>query len=241
MAEFEHMEEWVVGLHDRGIIGCAETRDDFIKLKSGRMSPHYANFRGIMSVNYNIVHYGEGHIQMNNGQQQRVRELTVEAGAYAIDQLLRVKGQNFDHIAPIPQAVTQLGGAIALRGGYSSVNVRVPEGEKGYGKHKPVEGDYRKGDRVIGFDDVVTTGDAKEEFLEPMRMAELEVPGFVVLLDRQEGGRNRIESLGYSLTPAVGVYAVKEILRDNNRISADQYGFIEEYLGEYGDSQQSLF
>lgn len=108
MAEFEHLEEWVVGLYDRGIIGCAASREEFIKLKSGRMSPQYANFRGVLSVNALLVHNG-----MNFDRQMRVADLTVEAGAFAVNSVK--KKRSFNHITPIPQAVTQLGGAVARR------------------------------------------------------------------------------------------------------------------------------
>jgi orotate phosphoribosyltransferase len=228
MAGFEHLEEWVVGLYDRNILGCARDPEEFIKLKSGRMSPHYANFRGVMSVDYDHTHDG-----MSYEQQMRIRLLTVKAGSFVLDKISA--STFFDHVAPIPQAVTQLGGAIALDSNRSCLNVRVKEGEKGYGKHNPVEGSYCEGDIVIGFDDVVTTGDAKREFLEPMDHAGLVVPGFAVLLDREEGGRVNIAETGYELTAAVGMYAVKDILFENNRINSDQLGFIEDYLGEYGD------
>lgn len=84
---------------------------------------------------------------------------------------------------------------------------------------------------------MVTTGEAKQEFLEPMALAKLVVPEFVVLVDREEGGRVNIEKLGYDLTAATGIYQAKEILRDNNRISSQQYDFIQEYLDEYGDQK----
>lgn len=229
MAEFEHLEEMVVGWWDRGIIGCAENRKDFITLKSGRQSPHYANFRGIMSRDTELAVHGG----FNFDQQMRVRELTVDAGAFALDQIRGM--HNFDHFAPIPQAVTQLGGAVALKANVSCVSVRVKEGEKGYGKHKPVEGDYHEGETVLGFDDVVTTGDAKEEFLEPISLVGLEVEDFMVLLDRQEGGRKKLEELGYRLTSVVGMYVVKNILWVNHRITDKQHDFLDDYLDEYGD------
>ncbi len=228
MAEFEHMEEWVVGMHDRGLLGCAETTADFTKLKSERMSPHYANFRGVMSINYDLAIDG-----FSFDQQMRVRDLTVEAGVFVLESIRDLR--NFDHLAPIPQAVTQLGGAIALKGGYSAVNVRVKEGEKGYGKHKPVEGDFKAGQVVVGFDDVVTTGETKEEFIEPISLVGLELQGFAVLLDRQEGGRVKVENQGYKFDAAVGMYVVKNILRDNGRINSEQYDFVDEYLDQYGD------
>lgn len=232
IAEFEHVEEWVVGLYDSGALGCAETREEFIKLKCERMSPHYANFRGTMSVDYSITHGG-----MTFDQQMRVRDLTIDAGVFVIDEI--AASRNFDHLAPIPQAVTQLGGAIALKANISSLNVRVREDEQGYGKHKPVEGHYSAGEKVIGFDDVVTLAETKEEFEEPIQAVSLNLLGFAVLLDRQEGGRANIKKRGLTLNAATGMYEVKDILRDNGRITTQQHDFIEEYLEQYGDLRSS--
>ncbi len=228
MGEFEHLEEWVVGLHDRGVLGVAETREEFIKLKCERISPHYANFRGIMSVDYELTQNG-----MTHDQQMRVRELTIKAGAHMVGRIASAK--NFDHLAPIPQAITQLGGAIALESGRSSLNVRVKEGEKGYGKHKPVEGDYKDGQKVVGLDDVVTLAETKEEFEEPVSVVNLDLIGFGVLLDRQEGGRANVERMGLFLDAAVGMYVVKDVLHENGRITREQLDFVDEYLDQYGD------
>ena len=223
MGEFGKVEKLVVGWHDRGLIGVAETREDFITLKSGRLSPHYANFRGFMSFDKTS--------ELSAKKQAKIRKLTIAAAAHCIQN----SDIEFDHIAPLPQAVTQLGGAIAVKAGVSSLNPRVKEGEKGYGKHKPVEGDFVSGDRVLGFDDVVTTGEAKNEFLEPMTAMGLEVPGYVVLLDRQEGGKKLVEASGRQLEAVVGMYDVAEILAGHGRIASHQYEFIQEYLGTYGD------
>ena len=223
MAGLEKIEQLVVGWHDRGFIGVAERTEDFITLKSGRKSPHYANFRGVMSIDKDN--------QLSKVDQLSLRKLTISVAA----DLLCNSTIDYDHIAPIPQAITQLGGAIAVKAGTSSLNPRVKEGEKGYGKHKPVEGDYLPGDEVIGFDDVVTTGDAKSEFLEPMEAAGLVVPGYLVLLDREEGGRANVEATGRQLESVVGMYDVAEILLGADRITPTQYGFIQTYLGEYGD------
>jgi uridine monophosphate synthetase len=222
MAGGADAEAMAVGLHARGILGYAESPETFITLKSGRRSPHYANFRGLMSVDRDSV--------LPPAEQMRVRSLTVDTCAAALDSL----EVDFDHFAPIPQAVTQLGGAIALRAGVSSLGVRVKEAEKGYGKHQPVEGDFREGDRVVGFDDVITTGQAKQEFLEPMSIAKLAVRHFLVILDREEGGRDNLEAEGYGVTAVIGMTAVNEILKEAGRITADQYAWTRDYLQQYG-------
>ena len=161
---FEHTEELVVGLFHRGAIGFAATEADFITLKSGRSSPHYVNLRGIMSFDQN-------HPSMGIAEQRHLRSLVVDG---YVDALSSVP-HDFEHVVGIPQAVTHLCCAFALHGGYSDLNIRVPEGEKGYGKHAPVEGSYHPSETVVALDDVVTDGKTKSEVVEPLDLTGLEL------------------------------------------------------------------
>lgn len=220
---FENLEELVVGLYDRGAIGFAATEADFITLKSGRRSPHYVNLRGVMS-------FDRHHPTMDVAAQTRVRDLVVDG---YVDALGRVP-HDFEHVVGIPQAVTHLGGAVALRGGYSDLNIRVMEGEKGYGKHKPVEGTYYPGETVVALDDVVTDGKTKSEVVEPLDLTGLELMDFVVLVDREEGGRANVEATGRTLTPVMGMGLIVDVLHDNQRITPQQLEWANLYASQYG-------
>ncbi|MEW6600023.1 MAG: orotate phosphoribosyltransferase [Nitrospirota bacterium] len=59
-----------------------------------------------------------------------------------------------------------------------------------------IEGNVTSGDRVIIVEDVITTGGSTKKAIDRARECGLRVLGVVVLIDRQEGGRKLIESLG---------------------------------------------
>lgn len=59
-----------------------------------------------------------------------------------------------------------------------------------------IEGQVGKGDRVLIVEDVITTGGSTIKAVERARECGLEVQGVVVLIDRQEGGRQKVEELG---------------------------------------------
>jgi orotate phosphoribosyltransferase len=59
-----------------------------------------------------------------------------------------------------------------------------------------VEGNVREGDKVIIVEDVVTTGGSTIKAIDRARKCGLKVLGVVVLIDRQEGGREAIEAKG---------------------------------------------
>jgi len=223
MAQFEHTEELVVGLYDRGELGYVNSKDDFIELKSHRMSPNYFNGRNVLSISSKL--------DMPRVQQRRIARLTVEAYVFGIDQAKNFS--NMDHIINLPQAVNPIIGAIALLHGDSLLYLRTPEDGKGYGKHKPIEGQFEEGDIVLGIDNVISDGKTKREVTEPIEGSGLVLPEFVVLVDREEGGEAALNAAGYDLTSVIGMGAATRILLDAGRIKPEQaewsFAYIEQY------------
>lgn len=59
-----------------------------------------------------------------------------------------------------------------------------------------VEGNVKQGDKVVITEDVITTGGSTIKAIDRAQKSGLKVLGVVVLIDRQEGGRQAIEKLG---------------------------------------------
>ena len=102
-----------------------------------------------------------------------------------------------DRIAGIPYAGLPL--AVA-----ASLAARVPliyprREEKGYGMRRRIEGLFDPGDRVVLIDDIVTDGASKFEAIQPLEEAGLVVKDLVILIDREQGGRELLAARGYAL------------------------------------------
>ncbi len=67
---------------------------------------------------------------------------------------------------------------------------------KKHGTQKWIEGNLDKVRTVAVIDDVITTGQSTILAIERMREAGLDVKKALVIIDRQEGGRENIEKLG---------------------------------------------
>jgi len=84
---------------------------------------------------------------------------------------------------------------------------------KKHGTQKWIEGNFKKNDKVVVVDDVITTGGSTIKAIERMREAKLDVIHAVVLIDREEfNGRRNIENLGVPVTSIFKASDFKEKL-----------------------------
>lgn len=70
---------------------------------------------------------------------------------------------------------------------------------KAHGTGKLVEGPFRGGDSVVVIEDVITTGGSALRAAAAIGAAGGNILGVLALVDREEGGREAIESSGYSV------------------------------------------
>ena len=85
----------------------------------------------------------------------------------------------------------------------------VRKAPKGHGQTRLIEGNFRKGDTVVVLDDVVTSGESTIAAINAVVKEGGTVAFVAVLVDRQEGGRERIEALGYAV---VSLFVRDELL-----------------------------
>jgi orotate phosphoribosyltransferase len=80
---------------------------------------------------------------------------------------------------------------------------------KGHGRGKRIEGNFTSGDTVVVVDDVITTGDSTLKAIEAIEAEGGKVAFALILVDRQEGGRENIEGKGY---PVVAAYTRADLV-----------------------------
>ena len=94
---------------------------------------------------------------------------------------------------------------VRLAGGVPLVYVRREV--KSYGTKRQIEGRFEAGEHVVVIDDIVTDGESKLEAIAPLEAAGLIVRDLVVLIDRQQGGPERLAARGYALRAVLTISA----------------------------------
>jgi orotate phosphoribosyltransferase len=83
---------------------------------------------------------------------------------------------------------------------------------KAHGMGRQIEGPFRPGDRVAVVEDVITTGGSALRAIEAIRAARGVPAGVLALVDRGEGGRQRIEETGTTVISLVTAADIIEAL-----------------------------
>jgi len=105
--------------------------------------------------------------------------------------------RNFHRIAGIPTAGVPFASILSFRLGKPFLYVRKEA--KTHGRERRVEGLLSPGEKVLIIDDLITTGKSTGEAIEAVRSEGGLVEDAVVLIDREEGGTERLKTMGVTL------------------------------------------
>lgn len=94
---------------------------------------------------------------------------------------------------------------------------------KHHGREKMVEGMLAPGDHVLLVDDIITTGHNILNALQTLRAEGGVVEDALVLVDREEGGREHLRKEGVTLHSATRISEVAQRLVDMDAITQSQF------------------
>ncbi|XP_067843574.1 uridine 5'-monophosphate synthase [Heptranchias perlo] len=103
---------------------------------------------------------------------------------------------------------------------------------KDYGTKRLVEGTVVAGETCLIIEDVVTSGSSVLETAEVLRKEGLKVTDAVVLMDREQGGRARLEEEGIRLHSVCSLSKLLEILLDQGKIDSELVENVKTFIRE---------
>ncbi|MEM1606635.1 MAG: hypothetical protein QXW55_00690 [Candidatus Bathyarchaeia archaeon] len=105
----------------------------------------------------------------------------------------------------------------------------VRKESKAYGLTGRISGgEIRKGERFIFFDDVITDGRSKVEGIKPIEEMGGIIDTVMVVVDREQGGREYLERIGYRVKPITTISEIVKKLLEMNSIPRE---LAEEIMG----------
>lgn len=178
------------------------------KTRSGALSPYYIDLACLLSAPKELYSIAE-------------------VAAREIRNLMTL--DKIDKLASI-----ELKGALILPSIGCLVNlpcIVVRKEEKAYGVIGRIAGaEVAKGDNILFFDDVVSEGLSKVEGMKPLEELGAKVEYLLVVVDREQGGKEILERMGYKVHALARVSELVKSLQSSGDISREQAETVLNYI-----------
>jgi orotate phosphoribosyltransferase/uridine monophosphate synthetase len=132
----------------------------------------------------------------------------------------------FDLVAGVPLGGLHIATAYSLTAKVPMIYLHPSSGEKS------IEGVFEAGQKAIIMDDLITGGGSIVETAERLRAADIVVRDAFVLIDRQQGARERLRKLGINLRAALSLEVILNYLMSCRLIEEEWYRRSMAYLQE---------
>jgi uridine monophosphate synthetase len=170
------------------------------RIKSGAISPYYIDLARLLSSPTQL-------------------SVVAEAAAKQVRQIMG--SDKIDKLASI-----ELKGAMIIPSIAAQVNlpcIIVRKEAKEYGVTGRIAGaDVAKGDNILFFDDVISEGLSKIEGIKPLQELGGNVTHLLVVVNREQGGKEKLENLGFKVHALAKVSELAQSLYNNKHISKKQ-------------------
>ncbi len=180
------------------------------KIKSGALSPYYIDMAGLLS------------------SPRDFRCLT-DTAANEVRKL--VASERIDKLASI-----ELKGALLLPSIASKTNlpcVIVRKETKTYGATGRTAGaQIHEGEYILFFDDVISEGLSKIEGIRTLQEQGAHVKNIMVVVDREQGGRENLEKAGYKVYSLARISELVKSLLQAGHISKEQADTVMNYISK---------
>lgn len=170
------------------------------KIKSGVTSPYYIDLARLLAAPKQLCSI-------------------VEVAAEQVKQIMA--SEKIDKLASIELKGALIVPSIACKTNLPCIVVRKEA--KAYGVIGRIAGaEVVKGDNILFFDDVISEGFSKIEGIKPLQELGGKIKHILVVVNREQGGKENLEKLGYNVHALAKVSDMVNSLQRNKHISNEQ-------------------
>jgi orotate phosphoribosyltransferase len=188
------------------------------KIKSGAISPYYIDLARLLSSPKQLC-------------------IIAEAAAERVKQIM--VSDRINKLASIELKGALIAPSIACKLNLPCTIVRKEE--KTYGVTGRTAGaDIAKGDRILFFDDVISEGLSKLEGIKPLKELGGNVTHFLVVVNREQGGKENLEKLGFKVHALANVSGLVSWLYENRHISKEQADEVLDYVKGFQAAKNTI-
>ncbi|MCL2359458.1 MAG: orotate phosphoribosyltransferase [Nitrososphaerota archaeon] len=181
------------------------------KIKSGTVSPYYIDLARVLAAPKQL-------------------DIIAEVAAEKIRQI--TASEPIDKLASIELKGALIAPSIAVKLDLPCVIVRKEE--KSYGVTGRTAGaDITQGNRVLFFDDVISEGLSKIEGIKPLVALGASVKHMLVVVNREHGGKENLESLGYQIHALAKITDIVTSLVEHGHISKENASNVLDYVKNF--------
>ena len=178
------------------------------RIKSGAFSPYYIDLASLLSSPKDLCTVTD--IAANS-----IKRITTST--------------RIDKLASIELKGALLLASIGCRTGLPCTVVRKEE--KTYGATGRIAGaEVTRGEHILFFDDVISEGLSKLEGIRPLEQLGAKVENIMVVIDREQGGRENLENAGYRVHSLARISELVDSLSQSKHISKEQSDAVLNYI-----------
>ena len=140
----------------------------------------------------------------------------------------RVRDQKYGLVCGVPLTGLPIATVMSIQ--HSIPMLICRKERKEYGTQRQIEGVYEPSMRCLIVEDVITSGQSIFETINPLKEEKLVVEDIALVVDREQGGKEHLESKGFHVHPVISLSTILDELLKEKKITEEMHISVTEFI-----------